>query len=206
MRPFLVEDAEDFGVTPAVPDQRGVPVSALVGHAELAQHPGRCHVAWIAGRIDPVQSYQPKPSAEKFPADDCAHASPPHPRMHEIGDLALAVGQVTDLQLADTDEFTVEAGRIHESCLRGMQPGIHRALDEVPRLSLGVRPPYLVAASLRQAGEGMYSVAVTDNELAHSHRGFDHEPILSGQLVIPAAEYRDSLPDWHHPVYDELMA
>ncbi|MEE1736223.1 hypothetical protein PUR49_06850 [Streptomyces sp. BE147] len=37
--------------------------------------------------------------------------------MHEIGDLALAVGQVADLQLADTDEFTVEAGRVHESCV-----------------------------------------------------------------------------------------
>ncbi|REE61429.1 hypothetical protein BX257_4007 [Streptomyces sp. 3212.3] len=26
------------------------------------------------------------------------------------------------------------------------------------------------------------------------------------EAVIPAAEYRESLPDWHHPVYDELMA
>lgn len=26
------------------------------------------------------------------------------------------------------------------------------------------------------------------------------------EVVIPAAEYRESLPDWHHPVYDELMA
>lgn len=152
-----------------------------MGHAELAQHLGRCDVARIAGRIDPVQSYQPEPSAEKFPADGCAHASTPRPRMDETGDLALTVGQATNLQLADTDEFTVEAGRIHESRPRGLQPGIHRALDEVPRLFLGVRPPRLVAASLRQAGEGMYSVAVTDNKLAHSHRGFHHEPILPGQ-------------------------
>ncbi|MER5917314.1 hypothetical protein ABT124_45055 [Streptomyces sp. NPDC001982] len=26
------------------------------------------------------------------------------------------------------------------------------------------------------------------------------------EVVIPAAEYRDSLPDWHHPVYDDLIA
>ncbi|MET8287890.1 hypothetical protein ABZV80_21905 [Streptomyces sp. NPDC005132] len=26
------------------------------------------------------------------------------------------------------------------------------------------------------------------------------------EAVIPAAEYRETLPDWHHPVYDELMA
>lgn len=26
------------------------------------------------------------------------------------------------------------------------------------------------------------------------------------EVVIPAAEYRESLPDWHYPVYDELMA
>jgi hypothetical protein len=26
------------------------------------------------------------------------------------------------------------------------------------------------------------------------------------EAVIPATEYRDGLPDWHHPVYDELMA
>jgi hypothetical protein len=26
------------------------------------------------------------------------------------------------------------------------------------------------------------------------------------EVVIPATEYRDSLPDWHHGVYDELMA
>ncbi|MER5916212.1 hypothetical protein ABT124_38860 [Streptomyces sp. NPDC001982] len=26
------------------------------------------------------------------------------------------------------------------------------------------------------------------------------------EVVVPATEYRDSLPDWHHPVYDELMA
>jgi hypothetical protein len=25
------------------------------------------------------------------------------------------------------------------------------------------------------------------------------------EVVIPAAEYRDSLPDWHHPTYDRLM-
>ena len=111
MRPFLVEDAEDFGVTPAVPDQRGMPVPALVGHTELAQHPGRCNVARIAGRIDPVQSPQPKPRAQKFRADGGAHASTPHPGMHEIGDLALAVGQTTNVQLADTDELTVGAGR-----------------------------------------------------------------------------------------------
>lgn len=24
------------------------------------------------------------------------------------------------------------------------------------------------------------------------------------EVVVPAAEYRDSLPEWHHPVYDEL--
>jgi hypothetical protein len=26
------------------------------------------------------------------------------------------------------------------------------------------------------------------------------------EVVIPAAEYRESLPDWHHSVYDELAA
>lgn len=26
------------------------------------------------------------------------------------------------------------------------------------------------------------------------------------EAVIPAAEYRESLPAWHHPVYDDLMA
>ncbi|MER6527946.1 hypothetical protein [Streptomyces sp. NPDC001508] len=24
------------------------------------------------------------------------------------------------------------------------------------------------------------------------------------EVVVPAAEYRESLPEWHHPVYDEL--
>ena len=33
----------------------------------------------------------------------------------------------------------------------------------------------------RQAGEGVYIVAVTDNEIAHSHRGIDHRRILPGQ-------------------------
>ena len=26
------------------------------------------------------------------------------------------------------------------------------------------------------------------------------------EVVVPASEYRASLPDWHHPDYDELMA
>jgi hypothetical protein len=26
------------------------------------------------------------------------------------------------------------------------------------------------------------------------------------EVVIPAAEYRQSLPDWHHPVYDRLLS
>ncbi|WP_202485638.1 hypothetical protein [Streptomyces sp. SID4985] len=26
------------------------------------------------------------------------------------------------------------------------------------------------------------------------------------QVVVPAAEYRAGLPDWHHPVYDRLLA
>ncbi|WP_377267419.1 hypothetical protein [Peterkaempfera sp. SMS 1(5)a] len=26
------------------------------------------------------------------------------------------------------------------------------------------------------------------------------------EVVIPAAEYRQSLPDWHHPVYDDLLS
>ncbi|MFJ9416697.1 hypothetical protein ACIRPT_21245 [Streptomyces sp. NPDC101227] len=25
------------------------------------------------------------------------------------------------------------------------------------------------------------------------------------EVVVPAAEYRESLPEWHHPVYDDLM-
>ncbi|TJZ49664.1 hypothetical protein FCH28_25655 [Streptomyces piniterrae] len=25
------------------------------------------------------------------------------------------------------------------------------------------------------------------------------------EVVVPAMEYRDGLPDWHHPVYDELI-
>ncbi|MEV6057144.1 hypothetical protein [Streptomyces sp. NPDC052107] len=25
------------------------------------------------------------------------------------------------------------------------------------------------------------------------------------EVVVPAAEYREGLPDWHHPVYDQLM-
>ncbi|MET9779236.1 hypothetical protein ABZ023_34170 [Streptomyces sp. NPDC006367] len=26
------------------------------------------------------------------------------------------------------------------------------------------------------------------------------------EVVVPAAEYRDGLPDWHHPTYDRLMS
>lgn len=26
------------------------------------------------------------------------------------------------------------------------------------------------------------------------------------EVVVPAAEYRQSLPDWHHPVYDRLIS
>lgn len=26
------------------------------------------------------------------------------------------------------------------------------------------------------------------------------------EVVIPAAKYRESLPDWHHPVYDRLLS
>lgn len=26
------------------------------------------------------------------------------------------------------------------------------------------------------------------------------------EVVVPAAEYRESLPDWHHPVYDRLVS
>lgn len=26
------------------------------------------------------------------------------------------------------------------------------------------------------------------------------------EVVVPAAEYRDSLPEWHHPTYDALMS
>src|SRR5439155_58787 len=25
------------------------------------------------------------------------------------------------------------------------------------------------------------------------------------EIVVPAAEYREGLPEWHHPIYDELM-
>jgi len=26
------------------------------------------------------------------------------------------------------------------------------------------------------------------------------------EVVVPAAQYREGLPDWHHPVYDQLIA
>ncbi|MCF3142191.1 hypothetical protein [Streptomyces platensis] len=35
-----------------------------------------------------------------------------------------------------------------------------------------------------------------------------HAVVAAGgqiEVVVPAAEYREGLPDWHHPVYDNLM-
>jgi hypothetical protein len=94
--------------------------------------------------------------------------------VNEVGDLALAVGPAAYIQLADADEIIAEAGRIHESRLRGLQPGICRALHELAGLLLGVWPPVQVPACFRKAGEGMHGLAVAGNEIAQNHQHFGH--------------------------------
>ncbi|WP_327349682.1 hypothetical protein OG772_20595 [Streptomyces sp. NBC_01321] len=78
---------------------------------------------------------------------------------------------------------------------RGLSPVVEAQVRGVlTKLVADCQPEDLVGISCIAAGpDAWFAQAV----LAHGGRL---------EVVIPAAEYRDSLPDWHHPVYDELMA
>ncbi|MET7858203.1 hypothetical protein ABZS81_13455 [Streptomyces sp. NPDC005318] len=78
---------------------------------------------------------------------------------------------------------------------RGLSPEVEAQVrDELTKLVADCQPEDLVGISCIADGpDAWFAQAV----LAHGGRL---------EVVIPAAEYRESLPDWHHPVYDELTA
>lgn len=87
----------------------------LVRHTELAEHPGRRAIARVTGRVDPVESQFPEPARQKLLPDRRAHAATPDPRVHDVGDFALALQTATDVQLPHADEFVLEASDVGES-------------------------------------------------------------------------------------------
>jgi hypothetical protein len=78
---------------------------------------------------------------------------------------------------------------------RGLSPQVEAQVRaELAKVVDAVDPEDLVGISCIADGpDSWFAQAV----LAHGGRL---------EVVIPAADYRDSLPDWHCPVYDELTA
>ncbi|WP_406451252.1 hypothetical protein OG782_15375 [Streptomyces sp. NBC_00876] len=78
---------------------------------------------------------------------------------------------------------------------RGLSPEVEAQVrTELAKLIADCPPADLVGISCIADGpDAWFAQAV----LAHGGRL---------DVVISSAEYRESLPDWHHPVYDELMA
>lgn len=78
---------------------------------------------------------------------------------------------------------------------RGLSPEVEAQVrDELTELIADYRPEDLVGISCIADGPDTWFAQAV---LAHGGRL---------EVVIPAAEYRESLPDWHHPVYDELTS
>ncbi|MEU8627454.1 hypothetical protein [Streptomyces sp. NPDC048669] len=78
---------------------------------------------------------------------------------------------------------------------RGLSPEVEAQVRaELAKLIADWPPTDLVGISCIADGPDVWFAQAV---LAHGGRL---------EVVIPAAEYRESLPDWHHPVYDELMA
>ncbi|MFD5064579.1 hypothetical protein [Streptomyces sp. NPDC058394] len=78
---------------------------------------------------------------------------------------------------------------------RGLSPEVEAQVrDELTKLVADCRPEDLVGISCIADGpDAWFAQAV----LTHGGRL---------EVVIPAAKYRESLPDWHHHTYDELTA
>lgn len=87
-------------------------------HAKLAENPCRPDIPRVTGRIDAVQLEIIEPSRKQFLAYRRSDAMSPDPRMHDIGDLALPLPSVPDVQLTHADYVALHARCISEPLLR----------------------------------------------------------------------------------------
>ncbi|MFE0463119.1 hypothetical protein ACFW1A_28080 [Kitasatospora sp. NPDC058965] len=78
----------------------------------------------------------------------------------------------------------------HRGLSQQVEQQVRRLLDEAVA---GYDPTVLVAVSCIADGPDVWFAEAVLARGGHL------------EVVLPAAGYRDSLPDWHHPVYDRLL-
>ncbi len=177
--PFLFENAERQGVPPAVPYPCRVSKSPLVRHTELGQHSGGAEIPRVTGGEDSMKPQLNEAALQKLAPDSCANALPPYPRMHDVGDLALALRVTADMQLAHTNNVVPEARYMGEPLLGCARPSLDCGLHEIACLVLSVRSPRLETTSLWETGPRVNGPPVIKRDLVQGHRVLTHGLILS---------------------------
>lgn len=113
-------------------------------------------------------------AGEKLPSDFCANSLSPRPRMHNVGNLALALRVTADMQLTHTDNIAPDAHYMGKPLPGRARPGLDRGLHENACLVLGVRSPRLETTSLRETGPRVNGLPVVQRDLVQGNRVLTH--------------------------------